>query len=95
MEEDPYAELKAAYKAGKVIEIIDCDYGLWREIPDPMWTSPAHRYRVRRERSRKKIKPKVRWQVVIDCKSRDDARRQLRRTHQQVRMSAFIKDNGK
>ena len=47
---DPYAELKAAYAAGKVIQW--CDYGHWKDLSlgtdDPLlWFHPAKDYRIK------------------------------------------------
>ena len=48
--EDPYAELKAAHAAGKVIQYLE-DEGDWSQFADgrvaPKWTSPPEFYRVK------------------------------------------------
>lgn len=49
-ESDPYADLKAAHAAGKVIQ---CDFGDgdgWTDVPEPKWISPiiCH-YRIKPE----------------------------------------------
>lgn len=44
---DPYAELKAAHKAGKVIQFVDC-FETWSDLHPPIsWTFAPDRYRVR------------------------------------------------
>jgi len=46
VEADPYAELKAAHKAGKVIQMSD-EYGRdWKQINDPCFKGPIGRYRI-------------------------------------------------
>lgn len=42
----PYAELKVAHAAGKVIQI-ESEPGLWTDIPKPTWAYPALCYRIK------------------------------------------------
>lgn len=48
---DPYAELKAAHAAGKVIEVFieDDEYGpdRWSKKENNSWTLPPERYRIK------------------------------------------------
>lgn len=49
-EVDPYAELKAAFKAGKVIQTrrsLGCDWTDWHISYEPTWTSPVENYRIK------------------------------------------------
>ena len=45
---DPYAELKAAYAAGKVIEIKQVNDTVWRNC-NPLWIDPVSNYRIKPE----------------------------------------------
>jgi len=44
---DPYAELKAAHRAGEVIQHRENHLRDWIDIPNPKWTSPAYCYQVK------------------------------------------------
>lgn len=45
---DPYAELKAAHKAGKVIQCkLDVPDDVWDDMPDPQWGAAPHEYRIK------------------------------------------------
>lgn len=43
---DPYAELKAAQAAGKVIQCRELS-GNWFDLPHPLWNSPVESYRIK------------------------------------------------
>lgn len=44
---DPYASLKAAHKAGEVIQHQANPLRDWLDVAEPKWTSPVHHYRVK------------------------------------------------
>lgn len=44
---DPYAELKAAHAAGKVIQCKQIPSRTWLDINNPGWTAPAESYRIK------------------------------------------------
>ena len=44
---DPFAELKAAHKAGKVIQCKQDRSGNWVDIPMPTWDVEIYRYRIK------------------------------------------------
>ena len=44
---DPYAELKAAHAAGKVIQFKPSGFSSWHEHDDPDWTAPLICYRIK------------------------------------------------
>lgn len=48
-EPDPYAELKAAFAAGKTIQGYSLHDEQWRDLPAPAWSRPAEDYRVKPE----------------------------------------------
>lgn len=56
-EPDPYAELKAAHAAGKVVQVIDC--GRWLDLPTPNWCEPVGRYRIKPTESAPADEPKT------------------------------------
>lgn len=50
VEADPYAELKAAHAAGKVIQCkLDVADDFWEDIKDPQWGAKPHEYRIKPE----------------------------------------------
>lgn len=46
---DPYAELKEAHAAGKMIEGYQATRDVWEECPLPAWTAPVNHYRIKPE----------------------------------------------
>ncbi len=46
---DPYAELKAAQKAGRVIQWKHHETGVWTDFTSPSWFSPVSCYRIKPE----------------------------------------------
>lgn len=51
-QKDPFAELKAAYAAGKVIQYRHADWHEWTDIYQPSWKSVLLCYRIKPEQPR-------------------------------------------
>lgn len=68
---DPYAAVKAAYRAGRKIEVKfggDKDWGVWTCADEPSWSWPPECYRVKREK----------WLADIAQEMAEQARQQRR-----------------
>ncbi len=68
---------------GRYTTLTTSAYDLIKEVPAPTAKPPTP------------AKRSARWVVVIECRSRQDARRQMKRVHQSVSTAAVVKDNGK
>ncbi|MFA7291886.1 MAG: hypothetical protein WC023_06515 [Rhodocyclaceae bacterium] len=70
-EPDPYASLKAAQEAGKVIQCRENgDSGPWLEIPAPRWVQPPDRYRIKPEEPAKAPEP-AKWTLTTNGSAAD------------------------